>query len=591
MEASSGSKNGTDHHKDHDKNTSRSEIHEEVEEDDSSSQSDDAPSPRRLRPTLSHTSSTNAVGGVIGTPLEPSWTGRSSATGPDPAYEIDFAVDEKDDPQNWSVAYKITCVAIFSFATTVIVLYSSCYTSSIPGMETSFSVSESEGIGGVTTYLMGIAVGSVILAPLSEMYGRRPIYLAAGGLFVVFVLPGALAQNIATVLAARFFAAFAGAALISNAPGSVNDMVSEQYRALAFSFWSLGPMNGPTIGPLLGGFVYQYAGWRWTNWLVVILGAVAWGMMALIPETYGPAILRRRAHRKRQSTGDGRWWSRYDERQKIGPLLQVNLSRPFVLALTEPICIFWDIYIALVYAILYLCFVAYPIVFGDLRGWSPGFIGLSYCGIGVGGILVIVGEPLIRKAIAAHRIDPTTGAVPPEAMVSVVCVAALLIPTGQILFAWTSTPNFHWIAPLLAGVPFGAGNTAVFIYGSSYLMHSYGIYAASALAGNAVLRSTAGATLPLAGPAMYRNLGPHWAGTTLGLLEVLCIPIPFAFYRYGHLIRERSALITQMRADQEKQQRRRNRAEEKVAGNGQAGGGTDLEKGSSGVSERSSTRI
>jgi len=62
------------------------------------------------------------------------------------------------------------------------------------------------------------------------------------------------------------------------------------------------------------------------------------------------------------------------------PRLRINLSRPFVMTVTEPICIFWDLYIALIYGILYLCFVAYPIVFTELRGWSPGFTGLSFCG-------------------------------------------------------------------------------------------------------------------------------------------------------------------------------------------------------------------
>ncbi len=116
----------------------------------------------------------------------------------------------------------------------------------------------------------------------------------------------------------------------------------------------------------------------------------------------------------------------------------------------------------------------------------------------------------------------------------------------------------HWIWPILSGIPFGAGNSLVFIYSSNYLAGSYGIYAASALAGNAVFRSFLGGTLPLAGPAMYAKLSPQWAGTLLGLVQVACIPIPFAFYKWGDKIRARSPLIKQMRADQ---QRREQRAE------------------------------
>ena len=85
------------------------------------------------------------------------------------------------------------------------------------------------------------------------MYGRRPIYIVALGLFLLFVFPCAIAENIETLLVTRFFGAFCASAMISNAPGSVNDIVEEEYRALAFSIWSIGPINGPVIGPVVGG--------------------------------------------------------------------------------------------------------------------------------------------------------------------------------------------------------------------------------------------------------------------------------------------------------------------------------------------------
>lgn len=225
---------------------------------------------------------------------------------------------------------------------------------------------------------------------------------------------------------------------------------------------------------------------------------------------------------------------------------------------------FWDVYIALIYGCLYLCFVAYPIVFSGLRGWSSGFVGLSFVGIGVGSMIVIICEPLIRRMINAHKHDPETGRPYPEAMVSVVCIASICIPAGQIIFAWTCTPNVHWIFPILGGIPFGAGNAGVFIYASNYLVQSYGIYAASALAGNAVLRSIMGATLPLAGPALYKTLGPNWAGMLLGLLEAAFIPIPFIFYKYGHRIREKSALIRSMAEDTRRREAKQQKAADKL---------------------------
>lgn len=189
--------------------------------------------------------------------------------------------------------------------------------------------------------------------------------------------------------------------------------------------------------------------------------------------------------------------------------------------------------------------------------------------------------------IDAHKRDPKTGQIPPESMMSVVCIAAVLIPIGELWFAWTCLPvSIHPAFSIAAGIPFGMGNGAVFIYASNYLVHSYGIYAASSMAGNAVVRSVLGGCLPLAGHALYNAIGANWAGTMLGLLEVAIIPIPFVFYKYGGKIREKSTLIREMRAIEEKQEAKRRKFEQKQAREEQQGvpevrvnGEKDLEAG------------
>jgi MFS family permease len=349
----------------------------------------------------------------------------------------------------------------------------------------------------------------------------------------------------------------AASCMISNAPGTISDISDESHRALAFSIWGIGPMNGPVFGPVVGGFLAQYLGWRWTNWFVLIFGGVCWAMLFCVKESYAPAILKKRAEKRRQETGDERWWCRYDQKLSVVDLLKVNLTRPFVMTFTEPILWFWNLYIAVVYGMLYLCFVAYPIVYSQYRGWSLGLSGLAFCGIGLGGMIAIGFEPFFRKLINSHKCDPATGRVTPEAAVSAIIIASILTPVGQLWFAWTSLPvTIHPVWSILAGVPFGCGNALVFIYATNYIAGSYGIYSASALAGNSVVRSVFGGTLPLAGPAMYAALTPQWAGTMLGLLEVLLIPIPVVFYFKGAKIREKSRLIRQMKEDLEKSQKR-----------------------------------
>ncbi|KAF7183307.1 hypothetical protein CNMCM7691_003220 [Aspergillus felis] len=477
--------------------------------------------------------------------LEPAISKLPSIANP-PEYEIFWGDQDSHNPRLWPLWYKSLTVMTMSLSATVVSLFSTLYTSGIPGLQNDFHVSKLVALLGITTYLLGMAAGSIFFAPLSEVVGRRPVYIGSMTLFLVLILPSALAKNIETILISRFFGGFFGSAMMSNSPASVNDIVSDEHRALAFGFWSIGPTNGPVYGPIIGGFIFEYLDWRWTNWIVLIVGGAVLALLVFIKETYAPVILRKRADQRREETQDPKWWTRYDGGQDFKSMLKTSLRRPFVMIMTEPICMFWDSYVAIVYAVLYLSFVAYPIAFQQERGWSPGNGGLSFVGIGVGVLMAIALEPVFRKVINLHHRDPKTGAVPPEAMVSIVGLGATLLAVGQLWFAWTCTPDVHWILPILAGVPFGAGNACVFIYASNYMARSYGIYAASALAGNMVSRSVAGAFLPLAGPSMYETLGLNWASTLLGIVEAVCILIPVAFYFYGHRIRSASPLIQEM---------------------------------------------
>ncbi|KAI5922974.1 major facilitator superfamily transporter [Camillea tinctor] len=530
----------------------------------SSSASDDTDPLEPLEIALSHGAVAEAFDEV--THVRTTTSIRSSASRP-PDYEVVFEDNDPADPKCWPLWYRSWVIFAISFTSWVVVFYSTSYTASIPGLMEEFDVtSRPVATLGLTTYLMGLAVGSLSVAPASELFGRRPVYIVCMVCFTLLIIPCCVATSLQSIIVVRFFGALFGSVMVSNSAGTVVDISTEEYRGLVMSLWSIAPLNGPVTGPLIGGFVYQYLGWRWDNWLVLILSGVGVVCMCLTKETYAPNLLQAKAARMRKETNDERWWCRYDQRVSKKTLVKISLLRPFVLAFTEPILWFLNLWISIVYGILYLCFVAYPIVFQQHRGWGPGLSGLAFVGIGIGTMIVICSEPFLRRIINSHPKDPETGRAPPEATVRVMIIGAVLTAVGQLGFSWTCLPaSIHWAAPIAFGIPFGAGNSITFIYGSNYLASAYGIYAASALAGNAVMRSIFGATLPLAGPSMYATLTPQWAGTLLGLLEVALIPIPIIFYRYGKQIRAKSPVIRQMREDQEKNERRAARARKRKA--------------------------
>jgi multidrug resistance protein len=123
----------------------------------------------------------------------------------------------------------------------------------------------------VSIYILGFAVGPLIVAPLSEIYGRVPLYNFGNFLFTIFTVGTALSNSIGMLLAFRFLMGLAGSVPITIGSGSIADVMPIEKRGRAMSAWALGPLLGPCIGPVAGGYLIEAAGWRWVFWLIVIM--------------------------------------------------------------------------------------------------------------------------------------------------------------------------------------------------------------------------------------------------------------------------------------------------------------------------------
>ncbi len=108
----------------------------------------------------------------------------------------------------------------------------------------------------------------------------------------------------------------------------------------------------------------------------------------------------------------------------------------------------------------------------------------------------------------------------------------------MFLYGWTAEKHVFWIVPIIGTGIVGIGLLATFMPIQTYLVDAFTIYAASALAANTVLRSLAGALLPLAGRKMYATLGLGWGNSLLAFIALAMVPIPYIFYVYGERIRK-----------------------------------------------------
>ena len=235
----------------------------------------------------------------------------------------------------------------------------------------------------VSVYILGYAVGPIIIAPLSELYGRSAVYNVANLSFVIWTIACALATDMNMLIGFRFLEGLAGSAVLTLGGGTLADMFVQEERGRAMSIWASGPLIGPVIGPVAGSFLAQAKGWRWVFWLIAIAGgAGSLLMLVVLDETYAPTILDRKTKRLRKETGNKELRSAMDSGLTPRAAFLRAIGRPTKMLLFSPIVLLLSIYNAVIYGILYVVFTTITEVFEDEYGFGSGVVGLTFLGIG-----------------------------------------------------------------------------------------------------------------------------------------------------------------------------------------------------------------
>lgn len=476
-----------------------------------------------------------------------------SGTKLDP-YVIHWIPNDPRNPMGFSNFKKWFITFTVAIATLAVTLVSSAYTGGIKQIIIEFDASQEVATLGVSLFVLGFAVGPLLWAPLSELFGRQVLFVTTYACLTAFNAGCAGANNIWTLLILRFFAGAFGSSPLTNAGGTIADMFEADQRGLATAIFAAAPFLGPVLGPVAGGFLGTAAGWRWVMGLLAIFSGMLWILgTLLVPETYCPVILRQRAAKLSSITGK-HYASKIDHdrgRVTLAESFKTALSRPWILLFREPIVFLLSVYMAIVYGTLYMLFAAFPIVYQQHRGWNQGVGGLAFLGILVGMLAAIVYTiPSNNRYIATQK--KHGGVAPPEARLAPALIGSVALPVGLFWFAWTNSVSIHWIVSILAGIPFGFGMVLVFLSVLNYLIDAYTIFAASVLAANSVLRSLFGAAFPLFTSYMYENLGIHWASSIPAFLALACVPFPFLLYKYGGTIRAKCKFAAESVAFMEK---------------------------------------
>ncbi|KAI8668856.1 MFS domain-containing protein [Fusarium keratoplasticum] len=477
---------------------------------------------------------------------------------------VNWELDDPENPYNWSKSKK----NLVLFYTAVLVINSTMGSAlpslAIPNIVEDFGITSQAGkVLPISVYLIGYVFGPIIWGPLSEHFGRRDLSFATFGLFTVFTMACALAPNWPALLIFRFFCGAFASSPIAIVAGILADVYNDpRTRGRAFAIFMVCTTGGPILSPIISGFAGPSIGWRWVFWIALIVAGVTLILIAFLPETYGPILLSRRARKIRREDPASRAIAPRDlESTDLRQLLTVVLTRPLRMLIFEPIVTTTCAYLSLVYTIFYMSFQAFPIIFQDVYGLSPGVTGLAYLPIFGGAAVTLPIFWAWDNALARATARDAPWVQREEyRRLPLACLGGPLFVISLFWLGWSAREGVSFIAPMLAGIPFGMGFMLIFMAMLNYLTDAYEIFAASANAAASTCRSLFAVVLPLATTPMFRRLEIPGACSLLGGLSALMCIIPFVFIWKGPSIRARSRFCIALRERKEEMQRKEDEA-------------------------------
>ncbi|CAL9737353.1 polyamine transporter 4 [Monosporozyma servazzii] len=470
---------------------------------------------------------------------------------------------DMDNPHNWPAWKKWSTTMTAAILCLVVSMGSSLYVSSVPELVARYHINQTLAISGLTFYLLGLS--TVIGAPLSEVFGRKPIYLVSLPLSCLFTMAVGLSQgHMRIILPCRFLAGAFASPAMSIASGTIMDIFDVDEVSVAMTFFCLAPFMGPVISPIMSGFACQYQNWRWSQWILLFASGLIFPFILIMPETHKGIILKKRALKRNIKLIQ---FNKRAQREFLKVTLTITVFRPLKMLIVEPIVLVFSIYVAFIFAVLFAFFEAYPVIYQGVYKMDPGISGLPFLGIGIGLYLASIfyvyidrkilfpkappGTPNLSNPTSLRvtpyrgKRDPVTNEllpIHPEDLLLACKIGSISLPIALFWQAWTARPDVHWMAPVAAGVPFGFGLILIFFSVIMYFSTCYPpLVVASAMAANNMLRYTMSSVFPLFTIQMYEStMKIKWASTFFAFICIILVPTPWIFERYGPTLRQKS---------------------------------------------------
>ncbi|KAE8389548.1 major facilitator superfamily domain-containing protein [Aspergillus alliaceus] len=389
-------------------------------------------------------------------------------------------------------------------------------------------------------FLLGQVVGTIVLPPWSEAFGRKKLYLISSALSCVCCAIIGGVQSLAAVIVGRVFAGLIAAIPYTVGMGSVEDMWSSRPRIWVTFLWTIASNLGLCVGPIMGTYISVFLNWRWLFYIYAIMIAVIAALFLFTRESRPSLLLSREVEKMRHHTGSRFQALNHDYIPGLRTFVKVSLFRPAILFFREPLVFVVSVMVAFAFSLLYIFTEALQPIYealGFTRTQSSlAFVAIA-CGIWFSSLTRILDNRIIDTR---HRNQQP---VKPEDKLLGLAIGAPVLAVSMWWFGWTIPPrqqDVHWIVPSipLAMMGYALNEFDTVLYG--YLGDCYLSYSASATAAVAFLRALLSGVFPLFTKQMFEALTPNVAVSVLAALATMFCIAPPLFMCYGERIRGRS---------------------------------------------------
>ncbi|RNJ57987.1 hypothetical protein D7B24_005302 [Verticillium nonalfalfae] len=460
---------------------------------------------------------------------------------PKPVFDFDPNGDS-DNPREWPASFKRNIVALLAcmaFTVTFTCISVVPVAHQIVSELDNGRPNDSASALLVTIWELGEAAGPLLIAPLSEVYGRYPVMNVCNVLFIAATVLAAVSQSSTLFIAAR---ALTGLAVASNvlSPAIIGDIFEPDQRGSAMSLMMLAPLIGGAVGPAIGGAVAQTLGWRQVLWMSAGL-AVACEILFLtcFRETYKMVILRKRApelYRQHQLDQEPKESSDHGSLRKLWH----SVTRPMSVLFSSGVLLALSLFGSISFSYFYVMSITLPDILQDIYGFSPALTGSAFITFSIGSFVAIAicnfGLDRIYIHLRAH--DPEGGK--PEHRLPLTIVGAFALPLAVMAYGWAAELRLPVPLLLLAAALLDGSLLLAMVPVSAYVVDAFGLYSASAMTGVIVTRCLMGTFLPLSTGPLRAHFGYGWGFTILGAVSLCLAPIPIFIMRYGATWRKAS---------------------------------------------------